>query len=72
MSDTGTIFRYQVKISGDNKALVVNGTECKVDGSNSKVESITQLTLPELVRIIRGTKNVVGVSGKFKDWEYDK
>jgi len=72
MSDTGTIFRYQVKISGDNKALVVNGTECKVDSSNSKVESITQLTLPELVRIIRGTKNVVGVSGKFKDWEYDK
>ncbi len=67
MSDTGTIFRYQVKISGDNKALVVNGTECKVDSSNSKVESITQLTLPELVRIIRGTKNVVGVSGKFKD-----
>lgn len=67
MSDTGTIFRYQVKISGENKALVVNGTECKVDSSNSKVESITQLTLPELVRIIRGTKNVVGVSGKFKD-----
>jgi len=61
------MFVYSIKIAGDNKALVVNGTEHKVDATNSKVESLEQMTLPEVVRMIRGTKNVVGVLGKFKD-----
>ena len=61
------MFVYSIKIAGDDKALVVNGTEHKVDVTNSKVESLEQMTLSEVVRVIRGTKNVVGVLGKFKN-----
>lgn len=61
------MFVYQIRIEGDNKSLVVNGIENKVNATNSKVESLIQMTLSEVVRTIRGTKNVVGVLGKFKD-----
>ena len=61
------MFIYQIRIAGDDKSLVVNGVEHKVDIANSKVESLIQMTLPEVVRTIRGTKNVIGVLGKFKD-----
>lgn len=61
------MFVYQIRIEGDNKSLVVNGIENKVNATNSKAESLIQMTLSEVVRTIRGTKNVVGVLGKFKD-----
>lgn len=61
------MFTYSIRISGEDKLLVVNGVEHRVDATSSKVESLIQMTLPEVVRTIRGTKNVVGVLGKFKD-----
>ena len=61
------MFTYQIRIAGEDKLLVVNGVEHKVDTASSKVESLIQMTLPEVVRTIRGTKNVVGILGKFKD-----
>ena len=61
------MFIYTIKISGDTKELIVNGIANNVSISGSRIESLEQMTLPEVVRIIRGTKNVVGVLGKFKD-----
>ena len=61
------MFIYTIKISGDTKELVVNGIANNVSISGSRIESLEQMTLSEVVRIIRGTKNVVGVLGKFKD-----
>lgn len=61
------MFIYTIKISGDTKELVVNGIANNVSISGSRIESLNQMTLSEVVRIIRGTKNVVGVLGKFKD-----
>jgi len=61
------MFTYTIKISGADKELVVNGIASDVSISGSRIESLEQMTLPEVVRAIRGTKNVVGVLGKFKD-----
>ena len=61
------MFIYTIKISGDTKELVVNGVANNVSLTGSRIESLNQMTLSEVVRIIRGTKNVVGVLGKFKD-----
>lgn len=61
------MFVYQIRIAGEDKSLVVNGVEHKVDSASSKIESLIQMTLSEVVRTIRGTKNVTGVIGKFKD-----
>ena len=61
------MFIYTIKISGDTKELVVNGVANDVSLTGSRIESLNQMTLSEVVRIIRGTKNVVGVLGKFKN-----
>ena len=61
------MFIYTIKISGDTKELVVNGVANDVSLTGSRIESLNQMTLSEVVRTIRGTKNVVGVLGKFKD-----
>ena len=61
------MFTYTIKISGDTKELVVNGVANDVSLTGSRIESLNQMTLSEVVKAIRGTKNVVGVLGKFKD-----
>jgi len=61
------MFTYTIKISGDTKELVVNGIANDVSIAGSRIESLEQMTLSQVVKTIRGTKNVVGILGKFKD-----
>jgi hypothetical protein len=61
------MFTYTIKISGDTKELVVNGIANDVSIAGSRIESLEQMTLSQVVKAIRGTKNVVGILGKFKD-----